>query len=67
MWDKLIKNFKNYLKIERNLSENTITSYLFDLQKLNIFLKENNFSSNPSRIKESTLKKFVYILVQPHP
>ena len=32
MWDKLIKNFKNYLKIERNLSENTITSYLFDLQ-----------------------------------
>ena len=60
MWDKLIKNFKNYLKIERNLSQNTITSYLFDLQKLNIFLKENNFSSNPSHIKESTLKKFVY-------
>ena len=60
MWDKLIKNFKNYLKIERNLSQNTITSYLFDLQKLNIFLQENNFSSNPSHIKESTLKKFVY-------
>ena len=60
MWNKLIKNFKNYLKIERNLSENTITSYLFDLQKLNIFLEENNFSSNPSHIKESTLKKFVY-------
>ena len=60
MWDKLIKNFKNYLKIERNVSENTITSYLFDLQKLNIFLEENNFSSNPSHIKESTLKKFVY-------
>lgn len=60
MWDKLIKNFKNYLKIERNLSKNTITSYLFDLQKLNIFLEENNFSSNPSYIKESTLKKFVY-------
>ena len=60
MWDKLIKNFKNYLKIERNLSENTITSYLFDLQKLNVFLEENNFSSNPSYIKESTLKKFVY-------
>ena len=60
MWDKLIKNFKNYLKIERNLSQNTITSYLFDLQKLNIFLEENNFSSNPSHIKESTLKKFVY-------
>ena len=60
MWDKLIKNFKNYLKIERNLSKNTITSYLFDLQKLNIFLEENNFSSNPLHIKESTLKKFVY-------
>jgi integrase/recombinase XerD len=40
MWDKLIKNFKNYLKIERNLSENTITSYLFDLQKLIFFLRK---------------------------
>lgn len=60
MWDKLIINFKNYLRIERNLSKNTITSYLYDLQKLNTFIKENNFSSNPAKIKESVLKEFIY-------
>jgi len=60
MWDKLIINFKNYLRIERNLSKNTITSYLYDLQKLNAFIKENNFSSNPAKIKESVLKEFIY-------
>ena len=60
MWDKLIINFKNYLRIERNLSKNTITSYLFDLKKLNTFIKENNFSSNPAKIKESVLKEFIY-------
>ena len=60
MWDKLIINFKNYLRIERNLSKNTITSYLFDLQKLNTFIKENNFSTNPAKIKESVLKEFIY-------
>jgi len=60
MWDKLIINFKNYLRIERNLSKNTITSYLYDLQKLNAFIKENNFSTNPTKIKESVLKEFIY-------
>jgi integrase/recombinase XerD len=60
MWDKLIINFKNYLRIERNLSKNTITSYLFDLKKLNTFIKENNFSTNPTKIKESVLKEFIY-------
>lgn len=56
----MIINFKNYLRIERNLSKNTITSYLYDLQKLNTFIKENNFSSNPAKIKESVLKEFIY-------
>ena len=37
-WDKLLNDFKNYLKIERNLSINTIESYLFDVKKLVNFL-----------------------------
>ena len=31
-WDVALDNFKNYLKIERNLSINTIDSYLFDIR-----------------------------------
>ena len=40
MWKKLTSNFKNFLKIERNLSDNTIINYLFDLEKLQTFLKK---------------------------
>ena len=40
-WDKALNDFKNYLKIERNLSKNTIESYLFDVKKLINFLKSN--------------------------
>ena len=39
-WEKLIKEFKNYLIIERNLSKNTIDSYLFDLKKLKLFFQK---------------------------
>ena len=41
MWKKLTSNFKNFLKIERNLSDNTIINYLFDLEKLQTFLKKS--------------------------
>ena len=37
-WEKALNDFKNYLKIERNLSLNTIESYLFDVRKLIKFL-----------------------------
>ena len=39
-WEKSIKEFKNYLKIERSLSGNTIDSYLRDVKKLARFAKE---------------------------
>ncbi|MBL6649445.1 MAG: tyrosine recombinase [Flavobacteriaceae bacterium] len=60
MWNKLTFNFKNFLKIERNLSDNTIINYLFDLEKLLKFLKKNKYDTNPLKINHSILKKFVY-------
>lgn len=60
MWEKLVQEFKNYLKIERNLSDNTISSYLFDLKKFYFFLSKNNIDTNPLKIKKSTLKEFIY-------
>ena len=38
---ELIKEFKNYLIIERNLSKNTVDSYLFDIEKLKSFFSKN--------------------------
>jgi len=59
-WEKLIKEFKNYLIIERNLSKNTIDSYLFDLKKLKLFLDSKNSNINPLKINESLAKEFIY-------
>ena len=58
-WEKLIKEFKNYLIIERNLSKNTIDSYLFDLKKLKLFLDSKNLNINPLKINESLAKEFI--------
>ena len=33
-WNTSSKEFENFLKFERNLSENTISSYISDLNKL---------------------------------
>ena len=52
-WQNAIKEYQLYLKIERGLSKNTIDSYTKDLEKLCLFLKENNTSkatSNPSPV-----------------
>ncbi|MFL2666466.1 MAG: tyrosine recombinase [Flavobacteriaceae bacterium] len=59
-WDVAINNFKNYLKIERNLSINTIESYLFDVKKLIIFLKKNKINKNPNELKSKITKEFIY-------
>jgi len=59
-WDVAINNFKNYLKIERNLSINTIESYLFDVKKLIIFLKKNKIKKKPNELKSKNTKEFIY-------
>ena len=59
-WDKALNDFKNYLKIERNLSKNTIESYLFDVKKLINFLKSNSTNLNPAQLSESLAKEFIY-------
>lgn len=41
--DKLISNFYMYLKNERNYSEHTLNSYLFDIKEFQNFLKTNQF------------------------
>lgn len=59
-WDVALDNFKNYLKIERNLSINTIDSYLFDIKKLINFLKKNKIEKNPNELTSKITKEFIY-------
>ena len=59
-WDVAINDFKNYLKIERNISLNTIESYLFDVKKLIIYLKINKINKEPLKLESEIIKEFIY-------
>ena len=57
-----IKSFENYLKLECQLSENTIEAYLRDLKKLNEFLNISSYSETIKDIKESDILDFLNYL-----
>jgi integrase/recombinase XerD len=59
-WQKAIKEYQMYLKIERGLSKNTIDSYTKDLEKLCHFLEENGIDSSPFAIDSAIVKQFIY-------
>ena len=59
-WKDALNNFKNFLKIERNLSKNTIQSYLFDVKKLISFLDENKIKVKPKDLSEIKAREFIY-------
>lgn len=59
-WQHAISDFKNYLKIERGLSQNSIDNYILDVQKLTGFLESNNIDVSPNSIEKDTLQQFIY-------
>ncbi|CAM3756853.1 site-specific tyrosine recombinase XerD [Flavobacterium gelidilacus] len=59
-WKSYIKEYQNYLKLERGLSTNTIQNYTFDIEKLVLFLETNSISQNPINITEETIQQFIY-------
>lgn len=59
-WNSYIKSYQSYLKIERNLSQNTINSYCFDIERLLLFLDERKIEISPVKIDAETLQLFIY-------
>mgnify|MGYP001173228125 CR=1 FL=1 len=59
-WDTSIENFKNYLKLERGLSMNSIESYEFDLIQFKNFIIENSINESPKKCSSSTIKRYLY-------
>ena len=59
-WNSYIKSYQSYLKIERNLSKNTIDSYCFDIDRLILFLEAKKIDVSPIVIQEETLQLFIY-------
>ncbi|TRX36490.1 site-specific tyrosine recombinase XerD [Flavobacterium sp. ZT3R18] len=59
-WQSYIKSYQSYLKIERGLSKNTIDNYSFDMERLCLFLAQNEIQVSPVVIKEETVQQFIY-------
>lgn len=60
-WKDAISDFKDYLKIERGLSKNSIISYEHDLIKLTKFL-EINKKIKPLQLSPEIIKEFIRYL-----
>ncbi|NHM04608.1 site-specific tyrosine recombinase [Flavobacterium celericrescens] len=59
-WQSYIKEYQNYLKLERGLSKNTIDNYTFDIEKLVLFLAQKEIKVSPIDISEEVVQQFIY-------
>lgn len=63
-WDSYIKEFKNYLKIERSLSANSVEAYIHDIVKLKQFLEIYNLNVTPKTITSTEIQSFLKYIVE---
>lgn len=59
-WQEAITDYKNYLKIERGLSKNSIENYEYDIFKLVKYLEFNDYKTSPLTITSTILQEFIY-------
>jgi len=60
---KIVQDFINYLKIERNLANNTVDAYRNDLERYSKFLLDRQIS-NPKSISLSDIQDFINCLTE---
>ncbi len=63
-WETAITNYKNYLRIERSLSDNTIDNYARDLKKLTRYLEQLDKPIDPLQITREDLQEFIYTIAK---
>lgn len=61
-FDSFINGFKNYLMLERSLSQNTIEAYLTDLTKLKHFIHHASHQKNLKEIGTEEIRNFIQSL-----
>ena len=55
-WDQALAQYRMYLKLERNLSENTISNYIRDIEKLRSMFSD----VSPNKITSEQVREFNY-------
>ena len=60
MWKSEINGFKNYLRLEKSLSNNTLEAYLRDIKKLTEYLEMKEISTRPQELETDQIRKFLH-------
>ena len=63
-WQQALKDYQSYLKIERGLSENSISNYALDINKLITWLDESTIQTTAIEIKPEVLQEFIYSIAK---
>ncbi len=58
-WENSIIQFRNFLKLEKALSDNSITAYETDIRKFVTYLEIKELSISPINVKLQDLKNFI--------
>ena len=58
-WDKALRGFRMYLKLQRSLSDRTLSAYLTDLAKLRCFAEEQSPFIAPGHLALDDLQEFI--------
>ncbi len=58
-WNTLIRQFANYLKLERSLSSNSIQAYVRDITKLKQFVENSNNPTSPAKVTTTIIQEFL--------
>ncbi len=61
-WDTYIKQFGQYLKLERSLSQNSIDAYVRDVEKLKQYMALSGFTGSPLKTSAKELQKFIHYI-----
>lgn len=58
-WETEIREYRNFLKLEKGLSENSVQAYVNDLKKLAQFLDMQGMDVGPEKVEQETLHAFI--------
>jgi len=63
MWNNYIKEFKQYMQIDRAFSKNTIEAYISDIEKLHQYLLLENLKLLPNSVLPTHLYNFINFII----
>ena len=58
-WNVYMEEFRDYLRLERSLSENSILAYVGDIEKLRQFSEISEWQLSPLELEQSHLQSFL--------